>query len=169
MPTKNLRLIRRWAHVFALLSFLLPFVQVSCGGTPIARLTGVSLALGTGSLNPSKVIPGPSQVTPPSQSVPRNGYVTISLLAAIVAAGAVFVSKGYVVAMFSGVVTAITLLCAYLNMPTNGMITIEVQIGFYLALLLSSVGAGIAVYLRMTKSLPQSGSLSAEQSLAKTG
>jgi hypothetical protein len=95
--------------------------------------------------------------------------VTISLLAAIVAAGAVFVSKGYVVAMFSGVVTAITLLCAYLNMPTNGMITIEVQIGFYLALLLSSVGAGIAVYLRMTKSLPQSGSLSAEQSLAKTG
>jgi hypothetical protein len=158
VPIKNLNVVPRWAHVLALLSFLLPFVQISCGGAHLARLTGVNLALGTGAISSPNMMPGAATSTTPAQQVPRNGYVSISFLAAIVAVGAAFACKKSTVAAVSGVITALLLLGAYAKMPGNGMITIDLQIGFYLALLLSCTGAGVAAYLRVANSPPESGS-----------
>jgi hypothetical protein len=155
LSNQYLKFVPRWAHVLALLSFLLPFVQVSCGGAPLARLTGVNLALGTGTISSPNMMPGSAPSTAPAQKVPLNGYVTVSFLAAIVAVGASFACKERAVAMVSGSLTALSLLGAYARMPSKGMITIDLQVGFYLALLLSCAGAGIAAYLRFTKASPE--------------
>jgi hypothetical protein len=82
----------RGAKGLALACFLLPWVTVSCAGTPLARMTGVQMATGSISpvANPAAGMPGGPQ-TPSLENFTRGaeGDIFVIIAAALIVIGLV--------------------------------------------------------------------------------
>jgi RNA polymerase subunit RPABC4/transcription elongation factor Spt4 len=90
--TSTLMNLARGAKGLALACFLLPWVTVSCAGTPLARMTGLQMATGSISpvANPAAGMPGGPQ-TPSLENFTRGaeGDIFVIIAAALIVIGLV--------------------------------------------------------------------------------
>lgn len=128
-------------YVLALICFALPFVQVSCAGQKIATLSGFDLVTGT-----TITV---TENTPPSRTPPSTPAVLALLLVIAGIVLGLIARRGTVIAAaICGVVGAASLMTLasseMANAPpsANGLLTIDYQFGFYLAVLLM-FGSGV--------------------------
>ena len=91
-PVSTLMNLARGAKGLALACFLLPWVTVSCAGTPLARMTGLQMATGSISpvANPVAGMPGAPQ-TPSLENFTRGaeGDIFVIIAAALIVIGLV--------------------------------------------------------------------------------
>ncbi len=162
----SLRKLSPLWYVLALVTFLLPFVQVSCGGQKLFSLTGAQLMTGTEIKPPAELFgmkanpDGTPKMTTRTQKTEPNWFAAIAFIAGM--AGLIFsvlkINRAGLLAGIAGAVGAVCLLLIRVNIssemsknPMGAAFTVEYQIGYYLCLLLLIFGA---VGLLMTEFRP---------------
>lgn len=129
------------ASVFGLIlvCFLLPFVTVSCQNTPVVRLNGFNLAIGT-TIN----TPSPLDGSPKINRIPGEAFATGALLCATIGVATSFLKpkKSTVIPAVSGGLGFLFLLFLKSKLEDDilrqgtGMLMIDFQSGYWLAFLL---------------------------------
>ncbi len=149
-----LRKLSPVSYILALLCFLLPFVQISCGGQKLVSLTGVQLMTGTEIKPPNEIFGMKAEssdlkMTSKSKTDP-NWFAAIAFVAGL--AGVLFalvkMERGGLIGGIAGAVGAVSLLIMRVNIsgelsknPMGAAFTIDYEAGYYLALLLLIFGA----------------------------
>jgi hypothetical protein len=131
----------------SLLCFFLPFATVSCGGAKVATFSGGQLAMGTTVTQPALF--GPAQ----SQRIPASPSAAVAFLCSL--AGLILSAVGRKLAAgaaMSGSVGAVSLMVLDNSLKVQsqqamGMMQVNMEAGYTLALLLMASGAGWNVYL----------------------
>ncbi len=136
-------------HILCVLCFLLPFVQVSCNNVKLASLSGIDLATGRYSVKPPSDVgfgrmsdQMPMGKAQAGQSGSIEWSILIALLCVVVAGVFAFLGSRTtaLVSMAAGAVGTVALLYFRSRSPDTsqsaGLITIEYQMGYYLALFL---------------------------------
>jgi len=146
MESKS-KLVSSLVFAASVLCFFFPFVSVSCNGLKLLTLTGAQLVTGT-SVNQPEMF-GQSK----TREVNSNPW---AILAAVCAIGGVALSfaglRTAIVAAVSGGVGAVSLLVMKTGLDNdvlrngNGLLQIDYEAGFFLALILLFAGAGLNVY-----------------------
>ena len=128
--------------LLSVLCFFFPFVTVSCGGHKIASATGVQLATGTTLELPQAF--GPSR----EQKVGQEPLSAVAALCAVIGLGVSFAgARAAIVPAISGVVGTLSLLIMKSRLDNviakrgQGVLQVNYEIGFFLALLLMIAGA----------------------------
>jgi hypothetical protein len=128
--------------ILSILCFFFPFVTVSCGGHKIASATGVQLATGTTLELPQTF--GPSR----EQKVGQEPLSALAAICAVIGLGVSFAgASAAIVPATSGVIGALSLLIMKSRLDNvlakrgQGVLQVNYETGFYLALLLMIAGA----------------------------
>jgi hypothetical protein len=147
---RMLRKLSPASYVLALLAFFLPFLQVSCNNQKLVSLTGFQLVTGTQIQEPaSGMFGGPVKTH-------RVGPVlaaVVAFVAGVLGLALSFV-KGRPPAIASAVCAGASVICllilpsqtggAEARQQSMGMLQVEAEIGYYLAILFLAV-AGVCV------------------------
>jgi hypothetical protein len=151
--------------ILSILCFFFPFTTVSCGGHKIASATGVQLATGTTLELPQAF--GPSR----EQKVAQEPLSAVAALCAVIGLGFSFAgARAAIVPAIGGVVGALSLLIMKSRLDDvvakrgQGMIQVNYEVGFFLALLLMITGAVWNGYLFWQKAKATATSPSGRQS-----
>ncbi len=151
----SLRKLAPVSYILALLCFLLPFVQISCGGQKLASLTGVQLMTGTEIKPPTELFgmkanSGDLKVTSSGQKTDPNWFAAMAFIAGVagVILAVVKTGRAGLVGGIAGAGGAVSLLVMRVNIsgemgktPMGAAFVIDYQIGYYLALFLFIFGA----------------------------
>lgn len=132
----------------SILCFIFPFLSVSCGGQKVATFTGVQLAIGTTLEQPQTS--GPTK----NQKVDPDPLAALAGLCAVIGIGLSFAgTRAAIAAAISGGLGAISLLFMRLRLADQvlkqgqGMLQVNSETGFSLALLLLIAGAAWNAFL----------------------
>ena len=132
----------------SLLAFLLPFATVSCGEVKVATLSGMQLAVGTTIEQPRPF------GQPQKQKVDADPAATVAGLCAVLATALGFLGPRMAIApAISGFAGAVSLLFLKFRMDDairrqgQGVLAVEYEPGFTIALLLLLAGAGWCTYV----------------------
>jgi hypothetical protein len=134
--------------IASILCFLFPFITVSCGGQRVASFSGVQLATGT-------TVEQPQMFGPPQkQKVDPDPTAAVAALCAILGLGLSFLrARAALGPAISGAVGAVSLLLLKSRLNDQivkqgqGMLQVNYESGFSLALILLIAGAAWNVYL----------------------
>jgi hypothetical protein len=133
--------------VASILCFLLPFITVSCGGQKIGSFSGLQLATGTTVDQPQMF--GPAQ----KENVDAEPMATIAGLCALVGLGVSFLTKMQLAPAITGAIGATSLFLMKTRLDEKivkqgqGMLQVNYEVGYSLAVLLLIAGAAWNAYL----------------------
>ncbi len=132
----------------SILSFLLPFITVSCGGQRVASFSGVQLATGTSVEQPQ--IFGP----PKKQKVEPDPTAAVAGICALLGLGLSFLgAKNAIAPAVSGAIGVVTLFLMKVRLDDQivkqgqGMLQVNYETGYVLAIALLIAGAGWNAFL----------------------
>ncbi len=149
------------SYVLALLCFLLPFVQVSCGGQKLFSFTGVQLMTGTTIKLPTELLglkDNPNFKAPNEAKLDANPAAIIAFLAGLAGLAFAFVkmSRAGVISGVAGGVAAAALFFLRVSLSSKlqesggpNPFSVEYQNAYYVSLLAFIFGGALAIRAEM--------------------
>lgn len=131
----------------SVLCFLLPFITVSCGGQKVGSFSGLQLATGT-TVNQPQMF-GPAQ----SEKVESEPMATIAILCAVAGLGLSFLRRMPLAPAIAAAIGAMSLFLMKSRLDDKivkqgqGVLQVDYNVGYSLAVLLLIAGAAWNAYL----------------------